>query len=222
MQARAAEPLWRGEALRRAAGDTLRPGGFALTDRAAELGGVVPGMRVLDAGAGLGASVARLRSRHGARAVGVEPSAAQLARRDGPRLPLARADILALPFTAGTFGMVLCECVLSLLPDPAPALAECARVLAPGGVLAVTDLCLPPGAEARAGADGCARDAPPAGAAPALARAAGLDPFLFEDHSPLVRDLAARLILAGESPGRGCAARRGYYLLLARKPGEPS
>jgi len=47
-------------------------------------------------------------------------------------------DAAALPFAAGTFDLVLMIEVLQHLPDPARALAEARRVLAPGGVLVVT------------------------------------------------------------------------------------
>lgn len=45
------------------------------------------------------------------------------------------ADAVALPFAAGTFDLVLMIEVLQHLPEPARALAEASRVLAPGGVL---------------------------------------------------------------------------------------
>ena len=47
-------------------------------------------------------------------------------------------DAAALPFATGTFDLVLMIEVLQHLPDPARALAEARRVLAPGGVLVVT------------------------------------------------------------------------------------
>ena len=219
-----AVPSWRDPAVRAAAGPTLRPGGFALTERAVALAGLRPGWPVLDVGAGSGASVARLRSRHGARAVGLEPDPGQLGAPAAPGLPLARAVAEALPVRSGSQRLVLCECVLSLVPDPATALGEFARVLAPGGTLALADLCLPPGAPRSKAAPGGAAPSCVAGAmtvagVTALVRAAGLDPVAVEDHGALARELAARLALCGAAPG--CAARRGYFLLLARKPGEP-
>ena len=47
-------------------------------------------------------------------------------------------DAAALPFATGTFDFVLMIEVLQHLPDPARALAEARRVLAPGGVLVLT------------------------------------------------------------------------------------
>ncbi|MBG0776618.1 MAG: methyltransferase domain-containing protein [Desulfovibrionaceae bacterium] len=293
--------MWAHPALRAAAGQTLRPGDFALTDRAAALAGLAPGWRVLDAGCGTGATVRRLRARHGARALGLDPDplpadfgpgpAGTAPTADGPRPlhaprpsgpPLLRADAQALPVRHGALDMVFCECVLSVLPDPDAALAEFARALRPGGVLALADLYVrapdeprahtaPEAAGETAGTPETAEPhrpdlsatpfrsaTPPRPAAPSCAhgavaaetllervRAAGFTTTLFEDHTPLLRELAARLAWtgAGTAPWSGpcsgapgscseqappgadgascaCSAPRttlGYCLLLARK-----
>lgn len=52
--------------------------------------------------------------------------------------PHAQADAAALPFRDGAFGAVLMAEVLEHVRSPAAALAEAARVLAPGGVLLAT------------------------------------------------------------------------------------
>lgn len=49
---------------------------------------------------------------------------------------VAPAD--ALPIDAASFELVLCTQVLEHVPDPGAVLAECFRVLAPGGTLALT------------------------------------------------------------------------------------
>jgi len=221
-----AAPLWERSALRDAAGDTLRPGGFDLTDRAAEFIGLTPGRRVLDVGSGLGATVARLRARFGADAWGVEPSSVQT-ERAGSRAHLVRAVGDTLPFRSGSFDAVFCECVLSLLPDPAAGIGEFVRVLAPSGHLVLTDLCAGPGGErgcgcgsaslADAGAS-CADRAMPVASVRALAEEHGLDVLLVEDHARHLRDLAARLLLAGETLVP-CGSGLGYYLMIARKRG---
>jgi len=53
----------------------------------------------------------------------------------GPRVG---ADIQALPFRAGAFDAVKATEVLEHVPDVARALAECRRVLRPGGTLVIT------------------------------------------------------------------------------------
>lgn len=50
-----------------------------------------------------------------------------------------QADASALPLDAGAADLVTVHQVLHYLPDPRAALAECARVLAPGGLLLVVD-----------------------------------------------------------------------------------
>ena len=55
------------------------------------------------------------------------------------RLTWVRAPADGLPFAASTFDAVTCLEALEFLPDARAALAECARVLRPGGVLLVTN-----------------------------------------------------------------------------------
>jgi len=50
-----------------------------------------------------------------------------------------KADVSALPFEDGVADLVTVHQVLHYLDDPAIAIAECARVLKPGGVLLIAD-----------------------------------------------------------------------------------
>jgi len=209
---------------------SLHPGGLALTAHALGRCEVPPGARILDVGCGAGTTVRFLRSL-GLRALGLDISAALAkAARAGAPAPLVRGDGARLPFAAGAFDAVLLECSLSLLPDLDAALAECARVLAPGGRLAVSDL--------------YARDpeAPPEPPGPACvgrfatrekltaalaARSLALE--LWEDHSPALAAFVAGRLLAPDPGGdaadllvaiaRGRRARAGYFLFVARKEG---
>jgi SAM-dependent methyltransferase len=78
-----------------------------------------------------------------------------------------------LPFAAGRFDLVFCQCVLMWVAETAPAVAEIYRVLAPGGVLVALEpdygglIEHPPGAAVR---DLWLAALPRAGADPRLGR----------------------------------------------------
>ena len=57
----------------------------------------------------------------------------------GDRVSLVWQDASCLPFDDGTFDAVTCLEALEFLPSPREALAEMVRVLAPGGLLMVTN-----------------------------------------------------------------------------------
>jgi demethylmenaquinone methyltransferase/2-methoxy-6-polyprenyl-1,4-benzoquinol methylase/ArsR family transcriptional regulator len=83
---------------------------------------------------------------HAARAVGIDQSAAMLAlaraRIDQAGLrhvSLRQGDIYAPPVERDAYDLVVVHQVLHFLDDPARALAEARRALAPGGRLAVVD-----------------------------------------------------------------------------------
>jgi SAM-dependent methyltransferase len=94
--------------------------------------------RVLDLGCGEG-QVARRAAGLGAEVVGIDPTAAQLAtaraRGGGPRYVRAGAE--AMPLRDGSFDAVLSCLVFEHLDPFEPAVAEVARVLAPGGRFAL-------------------------------------------------------------------------------------
>ena len=97
----------------------------------------------LDVGSGPGsvtASLARAAGPDGL-ALGVDISEPMLARavraEAGPQVGFLRADAQRLPLRDQTVDAVTSIAVLQLIPDPAAALSEIARVLRPGGRLVV-------------------------------------------------------------------------------------
>jgi SAM-dependent methyltransferase len=103
--------------------------------------GLGAGQLVLDAGCRDASHAAALTKRYGCRVVGVDLVLAGLpkggayhaaAATAGP-VSLVRGDLQALPLAHGAVDLVWCRDTLSCLPDCALALAECARVLRPGG-----------------------------------------------------------------------------------------
>ena len=122
-------------------------GGLAAVEALARLGGVGPDSRVLDLCCGLGGPARFLASRFGCRVTGVDlthsrcASAARLTRLVGlrARVSFVGGDAVRLPFRAGSFTACLSQEALLHVPDKSGALAECARVLIPGGRFAFTD-----------------------------------------------------------------------------------
>jgi ubiquinone/menaquinone biosynthesis C-methylase UbiE len=100
---------------------------------------------MLDLGTGTGRMLERIAPKFG-RAVGVDASHAMLAvaranleKAGLARVELRQGDIHALPFTRGSFDLVIIHQVLHFLDDPGRALREAAAMLAPGGRLIVVD-----------------------------------------------------------------------------------
>ncbi len=59
------------------------------------------------------------------------------------RIRFGRGDAKGLPFSDGRFEAVVSNTIIHHIPDPAPALAEMVRLVAPGGTLMVRDLARP-------------------------------------------------------------------------------
>lgn len=104
---------------------------------------IPPGGVALDVGSGPGnvtAALARAAGPDGL-ALGIDVSEPMLARavsaQAGPQVGFLRADAQKLPLRDETVDAAVSIAVLQLIPDPAATLAEMARVLRPGGRLAV-------------------------------------------------------------------------------------
>lgn len=98
---------------------------------------VAMGQRLLDLGTGPGVAAAAAQTR-GAVVTGVDvsPRMIALARTQHPGIEFQVAEVTELPFPDAAFEIVICNFALGHFPKPDAALAECVRVLAPGGVLA--------------------------------------------------------------------------------------
>ena len=112
---------------------------------AGESGGGTNLGALLDIGTGTGRMVELFAPRaRQVTAVDKSPEMLRLARARLQHLRAGTVDLLqgdftALPFAAGAFDTVLFHQVLHYAQDPAPVLAEAARVTAPGGRIAVVD-----------------------------------------------------------------------------------
>ncbi len=104
-----------------------------------------PGLAVVDVGTGTGALLPVL-AQAAALVVAVDQSQSLLARARErchaagcQNVAFQRADVGALPFPDGVFAVAYASMVLHHVDDPAQALAELARIVAPGGRLVVVD-----------------------------------------------------------------------------------
>lgn len=98
--------------------------------------GIGTGTRVLDVGCGSGELLEHLQDLD-ARAVGVDPARrmVELARARAVGADVRRGDFEQLPFDDGVFDALLAVNTFQLAEDQERALAEAARVLAPGGTV---------------------------------------------------------------------------------------
>jgi ubiquinone/menaquinone biosynthesis C-methylase UbiE len=215
-------------------GETLRPGGWTLTQRALAYCELPPGARVLDAGCGMGSSVEFFQNA-GYRASGIDLSAALLLQghQRNSHLPLVRASADRLPLASGRFQAVLAECSLSEFSDPGRALDEFWRLLEPRGFLILSDVYTRnPAGMAALREIPAARCLHGAVEQPHLLRLLtrhGFDVKRWEEHTELLKPLAASMICALQTiPAENeldaldvqlaiARAKPGYYLLIARK-----
>jgi SAM-dependent methyltransferase len=98
------------------------------------------GALVLDAGCGMGRYL-RVAAESGARVVGMDLSGAVEAARaltaDLPGVSLVRGDLLRPPLREGSFDQIYSIGVLDHTPDPRRAFLQVARLLKPGGRIAI-------------------------------------------------------------------------------------
>ncbi len=107
----------------------------------------VDGGTVLDVATGTGA-VARALVHKGCRVVGVDQSPEMLAearRRVGDRVVLVEGRAEELPFPDASFDALTFTYLLRYVEDPAATLRELARVVRPGGTIAMLEFGLPRG-----------------------------------------------------------------------------
>jgi ubiquinone/menaquinone biosynthesis C-methylase UbiE len=97
------------------------------------------GTRLLDVGTGAGDAAARAAAR-GAAATGVDVAAAmvEIAARRHPELTFVRASVTELPFADGAFDAAVGNIVIQHVGEPQRGARELARVLAPGGRVALS------------------------------------------------------------------------------------
>jgi len=117
-----------------------------------------PDDRVLDVATGTGAVALELVEQHGCTVVGIDRSAEMLgvarsriaARGRASKIELHEARAEALPFADASFDALTVTYLLRYVDDPAATLRELARVVRPGGTMAMLEFGVPPVAAIRA------------------------------------------------------------------------
>jgi arsenite methyltransferase len=198
--------LYESDAVRWLLDGELHPGGQQLTRRLAQLAGVRRGHRVLDVACGSGATALQLARELSCDVVGVDLGTRAIEHAteaaDGAGLQ-ARArfvlgDAEALPFPDGGFNVALSECSLCTFPDKRRAVGEMARVVPPGGTIAIADVtangnALPAPLRSVAARVACVADARSADDYASLLRDAGCELVAVETHDDDLRAMADRV-----------------------------
>jgi arsenite methyltransferase len=198
--------LYESDAVRWLLDGELHPGGEQLTRRLAQLAGIERGRRVLDVACGSGATALLLSRELECEVVGVDlgsraiEQGAEAARAAGlqSRVNLVLGDAEELPFPDDGFDAAFSECSLCTFPDKRRAIAEMARVVRPGGTIAIADVtadldALPEQLRSAAARVACVADARSADDYVSLLRAAGWDPVAIEAHDDDLRAMAERV-----------------------------
>lgn len=230
---------------------TLGEAGNRLTDRLSGMLTIKPGERLLDIGCGVGEPAIRLASSHEIDVVGVSISERQVQKANeraasaglANRLSFQYGDAMDLPFPDESFDLVWALESLHHMPDRWHVIEQAARILRPGGRMAIGDFLL----RGDDGADAENVDLVRNGVLKLVSledyqarlRAAGLEPDQAEDVSDHTRPSwgkAAELFedareLAEQHIGAqqlditisrfhqlSAAQTVGYVLLTARKP----
>lgn len=198
--------VYSSEAVHWLLGDALHPGGAELTERLGQALGVGPGDVVLDVGSGLGKSALVITNATSCAVIGVDISSANVERATArateagleSRVRFVQGDAEVLPLGDASVDGVVSECSLCLIPDKGGAVREIARVVRPGGRVAISDVTaiptgLPPELRTLSAWTACLADARPLGELAALLAESGLVVEELEQHDELLRALIDRI-----------------------------
>jgi arsenite methyltransferase len=145
--------LYQSQLARLFLGDTLHPGGLALTHRLGRLMNIQPGDWVVDLASGRGASAMAISRVFHCKVVGVEfgaPATAEAWHSSSEALGASRTfflrgDAESPPLRSSSVDGVFCECSMSLFTDKAGAVKEAVRMLKAGGRFGMSDVTIKPG-----------------------------------------------------------------------------
>lgn len=123
-------------------------GGVAANDALAALAGIGPESQVLDVCCGLGGPARYLAQTHGCRVTGIDLTDSRVAGAEAlsalvglsERVSFVCGNALEMPFGDAAFDVVISQEAFCHVPDKPRLIAECSRVLKPGGRMAFTDI----------------------------------------------------------------------------------
>jgi ubiquinone/menaquinone biosynthesis C-methylase UbiE len=123
-------------------------GGLEAVDALAAQAGIGPATHVLDVCSGMGGPARYLAHRLGCRVTGLDitrsrhEAAVRLTAMVGldHLVDFRLGNALAMPFPAAGFDVVIGQEAFAHVPDKPRLIAECARVVRPGGLIAFTDI----------------------------------------------------------------------------------
>ena len=227
-------------------GETLRPGGFILTERAVNFCALDAQTSVLDLGCGMGATASYLYKNHGIKVVGIDPSQKllKIAKEKNPFALFVAGSGESLPFEEESFECVIAECTLSLMHDLHVSLKEVYKVLKNEGWFVITDV-YAKNPEAINKLDNfsihsCMRGIHHLPALQEELEKLGFEVMLLEDCSQLLKELMVKIIFShgsmsafwsktieDETPQMCCdftqnlkQCKPGYFILIAKKGGK--
>ena len=134
-------------------GDSMHPGGLALTNQMARLMKIPPGAWVVDLASARGISAMAVSRVFKCSVVGVEfgreaVSQAHASSQSPPRSPRSyhvQGDAEKPPLRTNSFDGVFCECAMSLFHNKLAAVQETTSLLRPGGRFGLSDVTVEPG-----------------------------------------------------------------------------
>ncbi len=123
-------------------------GGVAANDALASIAGIDRNCHVLDVCCGMGGPSRYLAHNYGCRVTGIDlaesriDGATRLTSMTGldDRVEFRNANALDMPFAEATFDIVISQEAFCHVPDKDRLIAQCVRVLKPGGRIAFTDI----------------------------------------------------------------------------------
>lgn len=235
--------VYESSCMQEATGETLRPGGFKLTEQAVHFCALNKQMRILDLGCGMGATASYLYQKYGMKLVGIDPSSKLLdiAKAKNPLATFVRGSGDALPFEKECFECVLAECTLSLMNDLHVSLKEVYRVLEIGGWFVINDVYAKKPENLNAmdnfSMTSCMRGMHDLLSLKEMLETIGFKIMLLEDCSQLLKELMVKIIFShgsmgafwgktieGEKAQTCCSfeqnikqCKPGYFMLIAKK-----